>query len=76
VTTLRHQTARLEQSLGGILQLLDGSHDRRSLERAVADSILKGSGDRSMSRSAAESAARTRVDDALAQLGRLALLVA
>ncbi len=76
LTTLRHQTARVEQDLGGILQLLDGSHDRRSLERAVADSILKGPGGKSMSRSAVESAARKRVDDALAQLGRLALLVA
>jgi methyltransferase-like protein/trans-aconitate methyltransferase len=74
VTTLRHETARIDANLGRLLQLLDGSRDMDEICRTVAGWTAAGAGGRPGSELAA--AVRARVEAAIGQIGRTALLVA
>lgn len=74
VTTLRHEVAQIDAHLGRLLQLLDGTRDLVAIRAAVLDwSAASANG---ANRQALASAVHDRVDRALDQIARSALLLA
>ncbi len=76
VTTLRHELANIDANLGRLLQLFDGTRDRETIYRLVTDWTLAGATAKGKSRKQLAGVVRERVDQALVQIARSALLLA
>jgi methyltransferase-like protein/predicted O-methyltransferase YrrM len=73
VTTLRHELATIDANLGRLLGLLDGTREREAIYRTVME--WTGASPTAKGMSGKELAVRERVDQALTQIGRSALLL-
>lgn len=76
LTTLRHDTVDVDANLARLLSLLDGTRDRDTLDRTVAGWSTTAAGAAAMNQQKLAAAVRERVDQALTQLARSALLLA
>lgn len=76
ITTLRHELVTIDMNLGRLLQLLDGTCDRETIYRKVMDWSLASGTVMGKSRKELAGPVRERVDQALIQLARSALLLA
>lgn len=76
LTTLRHDTVDIDANLGRLLPLLDGTRDRDALGRILAGWSAGPGGAAAANPHKLAAAVRERVDQALRQLARSALLLA
>ncbi len=76
VTNMRHEMANIDANLGRLLRLLDGTRDRDTIYRIVAGWSTSANVATAANRKKLAIAVRERVDQALFQLGRSALLLA
>jgi methyltransferase-like protein/SAM-dependent methyltransferase len=76
VTTLRHDMAKVDANLGRLLTLLDGTRDREAIYRTVLEWTVAEGSAKGIPRKALAGPVRERVDEALAKIGRTALLLA
>ena len=76
ITTLRHELISLDPNLSRLLALLDGTRDRRTLCDEVGRWALAGHSVKKNKGNELEKAVSERVNTALAQLSRSALLLA
>ena len=76
LTTRRHDTVDVDANLGRLLPLLDGTRDRDALCRIVAGWGTGANGAAAMNHPKLAATVRQRVDQALVQLARSALLLA
>jgi methyltransferase-like protein/2-polyprenyl-3-methyl-5-hydroxy-6-metoxy-1,4-benzoquinol methylase len=75
VTTFRHETASIDPNLSRLLALLDGTRDRNAICREVASWDMVGQSVKKHGNELGKAVA-VRVDQALEQLARSALLLA
>jgi methyltransferase-like protein len=76
VTTFRHELTSIDANLGRLLQVFDGTRDRETIYRLVTDWTLAGATATGKSRKQLAGPVRERVDQALVQVARSALLLA
>lgn len=76
VTNLRHEMVGIDEGLGYLLALLDGSRGRKELHAALSDWLVKTSPGMGRKRKELAGPIAERLDQALAQLAGAALLQA
>lgn len=75
VTNLRHEMVPIDENLGRLLTLLDGTRGRKDIHAIVTDWVLQSPAGRGSNRKALAGPVGERVDQTLAQLAAAALLI-
>jgi methyltransferase-like protein/2-polyprenyl-3-methyl-5-hydroxy-6-metoxy-1,4-benzoquinol methylase len=75
LTNLRHEMVSIDENLGRVLMLLDGSRGRKDIHAAVTDWVLKSPAGRGRTRKELAGTIAEPLDQALAQLAGAALLL-
>jgi SAM-dependent methyltransferase len=76
ITNLRHEMVTIDENLGRLLMLLDGSRGRQEVHAVMMDWVLKSPAGRGRNRKDLAGLVAERLDQALAQLAQAALLLA